>query len=302
MRNFIIGTDWWTDCDDAVALRILVKAHKSGDIRIAGIIINACMEDSVRSLDGFLHLEGCEDIPIGIDLRATDFGGNPPYQKRLAAYSSRYASNNDAEDCVKLYRKILANAKSPVEMVEIGYLQAFVALLESGTDDISPKTGMELVREKVSKCWVMAGKWDADGEKENNFCRNARSRSAGKVFCEKCPIPVTFLGWESGYDVITGGGLPLDDHLRKVLDDHGSSNGRSSWDPMLALLALIGDEEKAGYECVRGTASVDDETGRNHFVCAKDGKHAYVVKKQENSYYEKTINRIITTTYKDTKK
>mgnify|MGYP003296410011 CR=1 FL=1 len=29
---------------------------------------------------------------------------------------------------------------------------------------------MELVKEKVSKLWVMAGKWDADGEKENNFC------------------------------------------------------------------------------------------------------------------------------------
>ena len=29
MKNFILGTDWWTDCDDAVALRLLTRAVKS---------------------------------------------------------------------------------------------------------------------------------------------------------------------------------------------------------------------------------------------------------------------------------
>lgn len=26
MRKFIIGTDWWTDCDDAVALALAAKS------------------------------------------------------------------------------------------------------------------------------------------------------------------------------------------------------------------------------------------------------------------------------------
>ena len=293
MRSFIIGTDWWDDCDDAVAMRLLTKAHKRGDICIRGIVINACMEDSVRSLNGFLSLEGCGNIPVGIDLEATDFGGNPPYQKRLASHSTRYTSNQDAENCVRLYRKILANAKTPVEIIEIGFLQAFAALLESGADDISPQTGLELVRNKVAKCWVMAGKWTADGEKENNFCRNQRARAGSNLFCQKCPVPITFLGWEIGYNVITGGNLSPDDHLHQVLVDHGHPNGRSSWDPMLALLALIGDAEKAGYACVFGTASVDAQTGENYFVRSENGKHCYVVKKQENSYYEDMINQTI---------
>ena len=293
MRSFIIGTDWWDDCDDAVAMRLLTKAHKRGDICIGGIVINACMEDSVRSLDGFLSLEGCDDIPIGIDLEATDYGGNPPYQKRLASHSTRYTSNQDAENCVRLYRKILACAKEPVEIVEIGFLQAFAALLESGADDISPQTGVELVRDKVAKCWVMAGKWTADGEKENNFCRNQRARAGSNLFCEKCPVPITFLGWEIGYNVITGQKLSPNDHLHQVLVDHGHPNGRSSWDPMLVLLALTGDTEKAGYTCIFGTASVDAQTGGNYFVCSRNGKHCYVVKKQENSYYENVINQMI---------
>ena len=54
----LVGTDWWTDCDDAVAVRILAKAELSETIQIFGIGINACMEHSVPSLDGFLTLEG----------------------------------------------------------------------------------------------------------------------------------------------------------------------------------------------------------------------------------------------------
>ena len=151
MRNFILGTDWWTDCDDAVAIRILARAHKAGEICIKGIGINGCMEYSVKSLDAFLQSEGVLDIPLGIDLEATDFGGNPPYQKRLSELSSKYNSNADAEDAVKLYRRILAESKEPLEIMEIGYLQVISAVLESGADEISDKTGVELVEEKVSK-------------------------------------------------------------------------------------------------------------------------------------------------------
>ena len=257
MRNFILGTDWWTDCDDAVAIRILAREHKSGRIKIKGIGINACMEYSVKSLDGFLCSEGVDDIPVGIDINATDFGGTPPYQKRLAKLPSKYNSNADAEDSVRLYRRILANSKENLEIIEIGYLQVIANVIESKGDDISPKTGLELIKEKVSKIWVMAGKWDEVCGKENNFVRNDRSRVAGSIFCEKCPVPVTFLGWEVGADVITGDNLNENDILYRVLCDHGSQKGRMSWDPMLVLLAITGDESAAGYDVVRGIASVD---------------------------------------------
>lgn len=296
IRNFILGTDWWTDCDDAVAIRLLARAHKAGDICLKGIVINACMEHSVASLEGFLNAEGVQDIPIGIDLEGTDFGGNPSYQKNLVKYASRYHSNEEAENAVRLYRRLLAESIEPVEMIEIGYLQVFAALLESRGDDISEKSGMELIREKVSKVWVMAGKWDDEPGRENNFIRNMRSRAAGHIFCEKCPVPVTFLGWEIGYDVITGDCLKDGDVLYQVLRDHGSSQGRMSWDPMLVLLALTGDENAAGYHTVRGTASVNPQTGENSFKPDENGPHCYVVKKEENHFYKGKINESISFT------
>lgn len=292
-RKMILGTDWWTDCDDAVAVRILARAAKRGEIELCGICINAAMEHSVASLDGFLHKEGLLDIPLGIDLAATDFGGAPSYQARLAAYAVRYTKNTDACDAVSLYRKILAEADAPIEILEIGFPQVLTALLESTGDEFSPKSGMELIRERVKHTWVMAGKWDKDGERENNFCRNARSRVAAEKLCRLWPVPITFLGWEIGYDVISGSRLRSGDVLRDVLVDHGSPNGRSSWDPMLVLLALTGDAHAAGYETVVGRASVDPESGGNYFTPDENGSHAYVVKARENDYYRDAIDRLI---------
>ena len=293
MRKFILGTDFWTDCDDAVALRLLTRAHKAGEIGLLGIAVNACMEQSIASLVGFLRADGVTDVPVALDPAATDFGGDPPYQKRLAERFAPDVSNRDAEDAVSLYRRLLAESDQKIELIEIGYPQVLAALLASEGDAYSPLDGQMLVKEKVAKIWMMAGKWDKDGEKENNFCRAARSRRAGELFCRLSPVPVTFLGWEIGYGVLSGGKVDKTDHLYSVLLDHGSEMGRHSWDPMLVLLALVGDEETAGYGTVRGWATVDAETGENHFRVDENGPHAYVVKAREDAFYVDAIDRLL---------
>ena len=295
IRSFILGTDWWTDCDDAVAIRMLVRAHKDNRIKLLAMGINACMEHSVTSLDGFVAGHGVTDIPFGIDLAATDYGGNPRFQKNLAPRAVRYSKNEDAEDAVSLYRRVLAKAEDKVEIIEIGFSNVLAGLLESCPDEISPLSGVELVCEKVEKLWIMAGKWDEVGGREHNFCHGQRSRRAGEILCRLCPVPITFLGFEVGETVISGGGKVLseDDMLYSVMRDHGSKDGRSSWDPMTALMALIGDEYASGYSVVRGRARVDAHSGANYFEKSEDGPHCFVVKRCEDSYYEEMINRMI---------
>ncbi len=274
-------------------MRLLARSHLAGQIHIEGICLNGCTEHSVASVEGFLNTEGVYGVPLGIDLKGDDFGGQSPYQKRLARYAKIYSSNQEAEEGVSLYRKILSESKENLEIIEIGYLQVFASLLESMGDSISPKTGLELISEKVSKVWVMAGKWDQEKGIEHNFARNERARNAASIFCDKVPVPVTFLGFEVGVDVYTGGNLSGDDALHMALRDHGSQNGRNSWDPMLALLAIIGDEEKAGYKLIKGKGFVDPKTGENTFTESQDGIHGYVVKTKENSWYRDTINNLI---------
>lgn len=292
-RNFILSTDWWTDCDDAVAIRMIARAHRDGRINLKAISIDACMDCSVASLDGFLTCEGVTDVPIGIDFDATDFGGVPKYQYPLVKYAERYSRNEDAQDAVSLIRSVLSSSEDKTEIIAIGFPNVVAGLLESEGDKYSELCGTELVRQKVSKLWVMAGKWDEDGGLEHNFCNNKRASISGDILCRKCPVPITFLGWEVGDSVISGAFLEENDVLHSLMRDHGSENGRSSWDPMTVLMALIGDEEEAGYRIVRGIASINPESGANHFEPCHEGLHAYVVKERDDKFYEDSINSLI---------
>lgn len=289
------GTDWWTDCDDVVAMRVLLWAERERLVRIAAIGLNACMLHSVASLDAFLTAEGRPGLALGLDRQAEDFGGNPPYQENMLEYPHARKSNDDAEDAVRMYRRCLAEAEDRLDIIEIGYPQVLAGLLHSSGDDLSPLTGLELVRTKVGKLWMMAGNWeDEKYGLENNFARNARSRRAGHEVCKLWPTPITFLGWEVASDILTGGTIAsAEDPVFRALRDHGSPNGRSSWDPMLVLLACIGDEEEAGYRVVKGKASVDAETGANSFLADSLGKHGYVIKTKPDREYQAAIDRIM---------
>ena len=284
MRRFILDTDWWTDCDDAVALRLLCNAHIAKEVQIAGININACMPWSVPSVDVFTRYSGVE-VPLGIDHNATGFDGTPSYQENLAKSGKIRRSNDDVPEGIDFYWQLLMQAgEQELEIASIGFTQVLAGVLQR-------KGGSELIAGKVKHLWVMGGKWDEDGGREYNFCKNGQTSASASLLCDRWPTPVTFLGWEVGNSVISGGALAEDDLLKQVMIDHGSAQGRSSWDPMLILLALAGDAEKAGYEVVCGRARVEAGTGANHFEREKAGRHRYVIKKHPDSWYASEIDR-----------
>ncbi len=287
-RKIILGTDWWTDCDDCVALRLLCNAHKKGEIELLAVGINGCMEFSAPSLNAFLTAEGMGYIPIGIDREGTDFAGSCfPYQEPLcAAFPHAIERNEECENAVELYRRILEESEECVDIIEIGFCQIISGLLES-------EGGVELVRKKVNKFYIMAGRWDRENGEEHNFNNNLRSRQVGHSLCEKSPVPITFLGFEVGLNVLSGDGTPEGDALNLCITEFGcAETGRHSWDPMTALLAIIGDEEKAGYSLAAGTARVDPATGKNNFTLG-EGLHGYVIKEKPDNYYRNEIQKRI---------
>ena len=283
MRKFILDTDWWTDCDDAVAIRLLCNAHRQGKLELLGISINACMPFSVPSLDVFTRDCGVI-VPLGLDHSATGFSGKPPYQEHLAAVRRPERCNEDVPDGVDLYRRLLSDAEDgSVEIASIGFTQVLAGLLKT-------PGGRELAAAKVRHLWIMAGKWDEPEGQEYNFCKNGLTRRSGAELCAGWPSPITFLGWEVGYSVRSGGKLPDGDLLKQVMTDHGSAEGRSSWDPMLILLAVAGDPARAGYRCVRGRAEVKEADGSNRFTEDPHGPHRYVVKLREDAFYAAAID------------
>ena len=284
------GTDWWTDCDDVAALRLLCRAHKAGAIQLQCVCADAVMEHTAASIDAFITDEGVQ-VPIGID---KNYYGNPErcrYQPLLAEYPHKI-TNDDCDDAYRVYRRALAQLDGKTDITEVGFPQIIHQLMISGPDDISPLSGMELVEQKVNKIWLMAGRWDMENGKEYNIYNTEAGRLAADYIFRNSPVPVTCLGWEVGDTVITGTKNKENDLLKIAFDANGAHEGRSSWDPMLVLLAIINDEEKAGYDKVCGQAFVNTETGENNFT-EGEGKCAYVVKKFEDTYYSDMIDELI---------
>lgn len=288
--KIIHGTDWWTDCDDVAALRLLCRAHKAGAIELLCVGADGVMDKTAASLDAFMLDSGVQ-VPIGLDKSYNRDAGRCKYQHVLAEYPHR-VENADCDDAYRVYRRVLAELDGKADITEVGFPQVIHQLMLSGPDDISPLSGMELVRQKVNKIWMMAGKWDEENGREYNiYCTEAGCKAAKYIF-ENSPVPVTCLGWEVGNTVITGGKAKEDDLLKITFNVHGSPDGRSSWDPMLTLLAIINDEERAGYEKVCGQAFVNTETGENNFT-EGEGNCAYVVKKFDDKFYSDMIDELI---------
>lgn len=293
-RRIIIGTDWWTDCDDVAAVAAACRLAKRGVWDIAGVALNACMEYSAASLDGFLRAEAGGGIPIGIDLDADDFGRQPPYQERLAGLTGSNLKNSDCEDGVKLYRRLLADAPDrSVELVEIGYEQVLAKLLESEPDEYSRLWGRELLENKVKAVWVMGGLWP-DG-RENNFSRCKRAvDGAASLWNGSFPVETIFLGYEVGAKVMTRP-KESDRLLYSAFAAHNRNACRSSWDPMLMIAAAscpdASDAElwRAGYETVRGEAFVDPGDGSNSFRESPGGQCRYLKKLHPDEWYEAEI-------------
>ena len=296
-RVVIFDTDWWTDVDDVVALRLLLRAEREGRVQVLGTCIDAVNRWSAVSLDRFCRAEGRDSMPLGLDFQATDYNGRPPYQEMLskAGPAGRITRNADCPDCVVFYRRLLSRAEGRVDIICVGYPNALARLLESEADSLSPLGGRELVRRKVRRLWMMGGQYPAG--RENNFRRTARSIAAARRVVSEWPSPITFLGYEVGHRVVVGGllaGTPGagQDLLYLSLLAHKSPQGRYAWDPMLTWMACLGSEKRAGYRCVTGTNVVDDE-GANVFTPQRGGKHRYVIMRQEPEWYQAQLDTLL---------
>lgn len=68
-RPVILDTDWWTDVDDACALRLLLQQEREGKIDLLGVCLSAVCDTSVPSISSFLEYEGAGSMRIGADIQ-----------------------------------------------------------------------------------------------------------------------------------------------------------------------------------------------------------------------------------------
>lgn len=260
--DFILDTDAGGDCDDMMALAYLVYASRHLNVRIKAVTnCNACPggPDLIRTF--------FEQIGAPVPLLGGPVGNAQSYDNYCSSVVQRFGSGEIRAypDAVTVLRRALAESENAV-LCAIGPFNNIAALLESQSDEISPLNGIELMREKCAKLVVMAGGFTPGEDGRNIPEWNALvDVCATQAMVKLCPVPIVFLPFETGLDMLTGGPMmdkygentPLS-YAYVHYADTREIGGRHSWDPATAVYAVEGCRYFFD-ESPRGTVTVDDE-------------------------------------------
>jgi len=165
--NIIFDTDIGSSTDDLFALRLMYKFSDMGLCHILGGVVCRMGDEYIRLADIMNTHYGYPDLPMGVERDGVEdpnvyipYSGisdlkNEDGSVMFPTSISNYASLPDGW---KLYRKLLADQPDgSVRICAIGFMSALAQLLESGPDEYSELTGVELVRRKVQGLFVMGG-------------------------------------------------------------------------------------------------------------------------------------------------
>ena len=121
---------------------------------------------------------------------------------------------------------------------------------------------------------------------------------ATQTVVELCPVPLVFLPFETGLDMLTGGPMmnkygedtPLS-YSFSSFGDTREAGGRHSWDPATLVYAVEGCRNFFD-ESARGTVAVDEE-GRTVMNADMNGLHSYLTIKPHDELSEEQSKALI---------
>jgi inosine-uridine nucleoside N-ribohydrolase len=278
--KIILDTDLGPDYDDVGALAFLHAMADSGRAEILATVASNKHELVAPSIEVINTYFDRPRLPIGapkgngVSMTASQHWPDSITSK----YPHLLKSTSDAEDAVKVYRRVLASQPdSSVTIVTVGFLTHLSNLLKSQADSISPLNGAELVAKKVGRLVSMAGCFP-EGREFNVFIDSVASEY---VFNE-WPGRIIFTGFEIGSKIFTGLKLIASDIKNSPVKDvfrisipmsPEDRNGRMSWDETAVMIAVYGTEPF--YETTRGRIIIDPD-GSNKWQDDAAGKQMYV--------------------------
>lgn len=311
--KIIFDTDMGSDCDDVGALALLNVYADSGEAEILGCIYSSGkVPFGVGVIDAINTYYGRPDILVGATYR--DEIGDPKDKmtaEKLArdttAFQNNIIHNEDAAEQTRLSRKLLASQEDEsVTYITVGHTKGLYDLIISEPDDISPLSGMELVKQKVSR-WVAMGALNANNDEGNftkswNFFFNGTA-AYSEYLVQNFPDEIVFIA--TGTDIMTGKSLKetppgnivrtayrdwLWNTMQKTLDDQ-----RPSWD-IIAVYYAVEGLGKFLKEVEPGWLEIDAEKGCHWNRGDNKYQHRYIISREENAAdFEKYLDKMIAT-------
>lgn len=288
MKKIIFDTDIGGDCDDTGALAILQQAQKANLAKLLAVTVSTsspyacgCADAINRYYNNVVPIGQTDGVPPGEDVNffPQSYGAHIA-NKFENSYTPKGAKK--PENAVKLLRKILANNQGDkITLVVVGCNINIAGLLESGADEISPLTGIELVKEQVEEVSLMGCYfpteqvpeiWFGDFKMEAECNIKVDIKSAQTVF-NLCPVPIVVSHYLIGWYIHTGGILIKTQEKNPVAESYKvhSNGNRDSWDPISAYYAVYGLGDILTAE-KRGKVSIDDN-GISTFEEDPNGLH-----------------------------
>ena len=293
----IFDSDIGPDYDDVGAITMLHAFADSGEAKILATVASDKYPNAAAVLSVFNTYFKRPNIPIGIVKgNGVNLSDEQHWSDTLVAkYPHKIKSNDEAEDAVTVYRKILSQQPdNSVTIVTVGFLTNLANLMNSKPDKYSPLDGTTLIHKKVKRLVSMAGRFP-EGKEFNVFMDSTSSQ----IVFSKWPTEVIFSGFEIGEKIKTGLPLvqnnaiqnsPVKDVFRIcLLMAEEDRNGRSSWDETAVLVAVKGFEPY--YSVESGSIIVNDD-GSNSWD--KDGNNQfYLVEKLPHEQVQQLINNLM---------
>ena len=293
----IFDSDIGPDYDDVGAITMLHAFADSGEAKILATVASDKYPNAAAVLSVFNTYFKRPNIPIGIVKgNGVNLSDEQHWSDTLVAkYPHKIKSNDEAEDAVTVYRKVLSQQPdNSVTIVTVGFLTNLANLMNSKPDKYSPLDGTTLIHKKVKRLVSMAGRFP-EGKEFNVFMDSTSSQ----IVFSKWPTEVIFSGFEIGEKIKTGLPLvqnnaiqnsPVKDVFRICLPlAEEDRNGRSSWDETAVLVAVKGFEPY--YSIESGSIIVNDD-GSNSWD--KDGNNQfYLVEKLPHEQVQQLINNLI---------
>jgi len=291
MQKIILDTDIGGDCDDVGALALLNVFCRRGLAKLLAVTVDTYLQTAPAAAAAINAYYGNNDVPVGIIKEGGNLIHDDIYATELSKrFPTRY-SDAPAPDGVKLIREILSKNKvKDIKIVGIGKQCLLARLLSSGPDEISEKTGMELLEENVSETVLMGGNFEIS-EPESNI---ASDISSAVAIAQNWPMPVTYAPYELGIKIKTGKKLMLKNpkHPMSIAYKIHSNGDRYSWDPVAVLYAVAGAGKL--YKLTPFGEVVFSETGVSSFLTEGEKKHRYLTNAAPFKEIEEVIDDMLT--------
>lgn len=295
--NVILDTDIGPDYDDVGAMAVLHSLADSGQVNILATVASNQSKYIAGVLSVLNTYFGRPDVPIGVVRgRSVNMVAGQKWDSLLVAkYPHKIKSNDQAEDALTLYRRILAaQPDGSVTLVTVGFLTNMAELLISKPDKYSKLSGQDLIEKKVKKLVSMAGRFPS-GKKFNVD----RDPVSSKIVFDGWPTPIIFSGFEIGMAIHTGLSLtknkkisnsPIKDVFALSIPlSKQDENGRMSWDQTAVLVAIKGHEKY--YDLEEGRFVAHDN-GSNDWNPAGKG-HFRLIQKMPVPQVEQVLENLM---------